>query len=143
MKHVKLFEDFDLDKFLQDPDAEFAKNEDSPELEPGDYVDTYRGHGQLLSMDGEFATVKFTGSNGTIAKVPVFSLKKIKKSSVNTEMPDTSAEIKQLADQITNYVNVIEDDDLESEPAQINSRAALDFLEDIRSEEHTSELQSH
>ena len=51
MKHVKLFEDFDLDKFLQDPDAEFAKNEDSPELEPGDYVDTYRGHGQLLSID--------------------------------------------------------------------------------------------
>lgn len=131
MKHVKLFEDFDLDKFLQDPDAEFAKNEDNPELEPGDYVDTYRGHGQLLSIDGEFATVKFTGSNGTIAKVPVFALKKIKKSSVNTEMPDTSAEVKHLADQITNYVNVIEDDDLESEPAQINSRAALDFLEDI------------
>lgn len=131
MKHVKLFEDFDLDKFLQDPDAEFAKNEDRPELEPGDWVDTYRGHGQLLSIDGEFAKIKFTGSNGTIAKVPVFSLKKIKKSSVNTEMPNTEAEVKQLADQVTNYVNIIEDDDLESEPAQINANSALDFLEDI------------
>jgi hypothetical protein len=131
MKHVKLFEDFDLDKFLQDPDSEFAKNEDNPELEPGDWVDTYRGHGQLLSIDGEFAKIKFTGSNGTIAKVPVFSLKKIKKSSVNTEMPNTEAEVKQLADQVTNYVNIIEDDDLESEPAQINANSALDFLEDI------------
>jgi hypothetical protein len=131
MKHVKLFEDFDLDKFLQDPDAEFAKNEDNPELEPGDYVDTYRGHGQLLSIDGEFAKVKFTGSHGTIAKVPVFAIKKIKKSSVNTEMPDTAAEVKQLADQVTNYVNIVEDDDLENEPAQINATAALDFIEDI------------
>ena len=131
MKHVKLFEDFDLDKFLQDPDAEFAKNEDRPELEPGDWVESYRGKGQLLSIDGDFATVKLTGSAEHIAKIPVFSLKKIKKSSVNTEMPNTEAEVKQLADQVTNYVNIIEDDDLESEPAQINANSALDFLEDI------------
>jgi len=52
MKHVKLFEDFDLDRFLQDPDSEFAKNEDNPELEPGDWVESYRGPGQLLSIDG-------------------------------------------------------------------------------------------
>ena len=132
MKHVKLFEDFDLDRFLQDPDSEFAKNEDNPELEPGDWVESYRGNGQLLSIDGEFARVKLTGSRETIAKVPVFALKKIKKSSVNTEMPDTQGELRQIADQVAQYVNILDgDDDLDSEMSSVNPDAVVNFLQDI------------
>ena len=132
MKHVKLFEDFDLDRFLQDPDSEFAKNEDNPELEPGDWVESYRGNGQLLSIDGEFARVKLTGSRETIAKVPVFALKKIKKSSVNTEMPDTQGELRQIADQVAQYLNILDgDDDLDSEMSSVNPDAVVNFLQDI------------
>ena len=132
MKHVKLFEDFDLDRFLQDPDSEFAKNEDNPELEPGDWVDSYRGPGQLLSIDDEFARVKLTGSRETIAKVPVFALKKIKRSSVNTEMPDTQGELRQIADQVAQYVNILDgDDDLDSEMSSVNPDAVVNFLQDI------------
>ena len=37
MKHIKLFEDFDLDKFLENPDKELS-NDDYPEINIGSWT---------------------------------------------------------------------------------------------------------
>ena len=58
MKYIKIYEDFDLDKFMQDPEAEFQKNEENPEIEPGDYVTSYRGPGQVIDMDDDFIKIE-------------------------------------------------------------------------------------
>jgi len=44
MRYLILFEDFDLDKFLSDPEDYFRDNED--EISIGSYVNSYRGEGQ-------------------------------------------------------------------------------------------------
>ena len=57
MKHIRLYENFDLDAFMKDPDSYFH-NDDSPEIEIGDYVSSYRGVGQVLNMEADFVKVQ-------------------------------------------------------------------------------------
>ena len=70
MKYIKIYEDFDLDKFMQDPESEFQKNEDNPEIEPGDYVTSYRGPGQVIDMDADFIKIELLDSSKKIVRVP-------------------------------------------------------------------------
>ena len=70
MKYIKIYEDFDLDKFMQDPEAEFQKNEDNPEIEPGDYVTSYRGPGQVIDMDDNFTETFVLFISNTLA-IPI------------------------------------------------------------------------
>ena len=49
MKHLKIYEDFDLDKFLEDPEGNIHDDND-PEIGPGDWITSYRGVGLVLEM---------------------------------------------------------------------------------------------
>ena len=53
MKYIKLFEAFDLDKFLDDPNSQMG-NPDSPEIEIGDWTKSYRGIGQVYDIEEDF-----------------------------------------------------------------------------------------
>ena len=126
MKYLKLFEEFDLDRFMENPEAEFDKNSDSPEIEEGDWVSSYRGEGQVLRLDGEMAKVKLTGSKEVIATVPVFALKKIERPA--GKQYNTAEEIDRIHSEISDYVDAILPAD-EEEATLNNPEAAVDYVE--------------
>ena len=126
LKHVMVFEEFDVDKFLEDPEAEFAKNVNNPEIEEGDYVESYRGKGQVLSFDGDFAIVKLDGQNGPTVKVPRANLKKSAPTSIDGPVVDTKEELSKLSKSVQEYV-----DFLEENPDTINLKSATEFLQDV------------
>jgi len=126
MKYLKLFEEFNLDKFLEDPDSQFMKNSDSPEIEEGDWVSSYRGTGQVLRLDGDMARVKLSGSKGAIAIVPMFALKKVDRPS--SKDYDTAGELERIHDTVSDYVNAILPDD--EDTATINNpKSVVDYVE--------------
>ena len=126
MKYLKLFENFDLDKFMEDPDAEFAKNADSPEIEEGDWVTSYRGTGQLLRIEGDMARVKLSGSKEVVAIVPVFALKKVQRP--DGKEYNTAEEIEKIHNEIADYIDAILPAD-EEEATLNNPEAAVDYVE--------------
>ena len=47
-------------------------------------------------------------------------------------MPDTGGELRQIADQVAQYVNILDgDDDLDSEMTSVNPESVVNFLQDI------------
>ena len=128
MKYIKLFEDFDLDKFMQDPDAEFQKNEDNPEIEPGDYVTSYRGPGQVIDMDQDFVKIELLDSSGKIVRVPRDLVTKTKKSEVYHDNRSHADEIAELGEEARQYAEIISPDG--EDPMNVNSESIAGFIED-------------
>lgn len=140
MKHVKLYEEFDLDRFLDNPEKELA-DDNSPEISVGNYVDSYRGKGQVLDIDSDFAKVELHNSKGQIVKVPVFALTKISHEDLtSTGVGDSQAELADLvsqARQYNDYLNSMEDYDNEEDDteefysaSQVNFDTLLAFIQD-------------
>lgn len=121
-----IFEEFDVNQFLENPEAEFAKNANSPEIEEGDYVESYRGKGQVVELSGDFARVQLTGSAGVIVKIPKFSLKKIGVPANAKPQVDSHQELKDMAEAMTEYLGFLEED-----PKAINLKAAEELLQTI------------
>ena len=121
-----IFEEFDVNQFMENPEAEFAKNADSPEIEEGDYVDSYRGKGQVIELNGDFARIQLVGSAGTVVKIPRFSLKKISAPANVNPTIDSHPELKDMAETMTEYLGFLEED-----PKAINLRAAEELLQTI------------
>lgn len=131
MKHVKLYEEFDLDRFLENPEKELA-DDNSPEINVGNYVDSYRGKGQVLDIDSDFAKVELHNSKGQIVKVPVFALTKISHDDLtSTEVGDSQAELADLvsqARQYNDYLDSTEDyDNTEDEESDVYSASQVNF----------------
>lgn len=126
MKYIKLFEDFDLDKFMQDPESHLG-NPDSPEIEEGDWVSSYRGVGQVLKFEGEMARVKLEGSKEVIAIIPVFALKKIQRP--DGKEYNTAQELKRISGEVLNYADAILSDDEEEGVHMNNPEAVVDYVE--------------
>lgn len=124
-KYIKLYEEFDLDQFLANPDAHFGNSAEG-EIEEGDWVESYRGIGMLLKKDEEFGTVELDGSQGKVVKVPLFALKKAKRPE-HRAAQDTQEKLKELADSMSEYVNALHTDD-DSEFLN-NPEAVLDYIE--------------
>jgi hypothetical protein len=139
MKYIKIFEDFDLDKFLENPDKELA-DDNSPEISIGNYIDSYRGKGRVVDMDDSFATVELHNSKGNRVKVPLFALTKISSDTIETtKVGDSKAELAELvsqARQYNDYLNSMEDYDNEEEDdavysaSQVNFDTLLSFIQD-------------
>lgn len=123
-KHTMIFEEFDVNQFMENPEAEFAKNADSPEIEEGDYVESYRGKGQVIELNGDFAKIQLAGSAGTIVKVPRFSLKKTGAPASSKPTVDSHPELQEMAEAMTEYLGFLEED-----PKAINLRAAEELLQ--------------
>jgi hypothetical protein len=78
LKYVKLFEDFDLDKFMEDPESQFHDDSD-PNIVEGDWVTSYRGPAKFLSVLGDMAKVELLNGPRSIVSVPFELLTKITK----------------------------------------------------------------
>jgi len=122
-KHVKVFEEFSADRFLENPEAELASSSDPNEIGERDYVDSYRGKGQVLEIVGDFARVQLEGAEQKIVKIPVFSLKKSSAPTSKVDYKMIRNEIADLADNITSYVSYLEQD-----PTAIDLHSAEDLL---------------
>jgi hypothetical protein len=139
MKHLKLYEEFDLDRFLDNPEKELA-DDNSPEINVGNYVDSYRGKGQVLDIDSDFAKVELHNSKGNVVKVPVFALTKISHEDLtSTSVGDSKAELADLvsqARQYNDYLESTEDYDNDDEEdgvysaSQVNFDTLLAFIQD-------------
>ena len=124
MKHIKLFEDFDLDKFLENPERELA-DDNSTEIGIGNYVSSYRGKGQVIDMDDRFATIQLANSKGQTVKVPVSALTKLSHAEFKlNQIADSQAELSDLVDQAKEFVNYLDSS------SQINFDTLLGFLQD-------------
>lgn len=125
MKHLKLFEDFDPFKFMENPESELQKQEVDSEIQEGDYVDTYRGKAQVLSIDGDFSRVQLLGQSKSIVKVPTDMMTKIKRADVKISSNEESLqEIKEIVADARRYNSIIDD-----EEAVHNIEAVVHFLE--------------
>ena len=122
-KYVKIFEEFDVNRFLDDPEAELAKDAESSEIGEGDYVESYRGKGKVIEIVGDFARLQLDGADGRIIKVPIFSLKKSTESGETVDYQLIRNEISELTDKITSFVSYLEED-----PTAIDLHNAEDLL---------------
>lgn len=128
MKYIKLYEEFDLDRFMQDPDAEFQRNEDNPEIEPGDYVTSYRGAGQVIDMDDDFIKIELLDSSKKIVRVPKDLVTKTKKKEVYHDTKSHADEIAEIAQEVYQYAEIISPDG--EDPMNVNANAIASFIED-------------
>ena len=134
LKHIKLYEEFDLDAFMSNPE-EYFHNDESDEIDLGDYVTSYRGIGQVISMDSDFIKVQLIDGPKSVVKVPSDMAKKIKKKEameIASKLPSTQNELRSLSDELANYIEVItttNDDDTETISG--NPISSVDYLEEI------------
>lgn len=135
MKHVRLYENFDLDAFMKDPDS-FFHNDDSPEIEIGDYVNSYRGVGQVLSMEGDFVKVQLIDGPKTIVRVPRELILKVSKADalqISQSLTNTRSELDLLSSDLQDYLDtmVSTDDEETKEIITGDVEASVKYLEDI------------
>lgn len=135
MKHIKIYEDFDLDKFLEDPNSEFH-DDSNPEIEIGDWVTSYRGPGQLLSIKNDIARVQLISGSSAIILVPFSALNKITKAEaakISKDLPDTQREIKKMATDMEAIMkaSVSDDEETGEEIFTGNLEKTVAYLEDF------------
>ena len=135
MKHIRLYENFDLDAFMKDPDS-FFHNDDSPEIEIGDYVNSYRGVGQVLSMEGDFVKVQLIDGPKTIVRVPRELILKVSKADalqISQSLTNTRRELDLLSSDLQDYLDtmVSTDDEETKEIITGDVEASVKYLEDI------------
>jgi hypothetical protein len=132
MKNLKIYEDFDLDKFMEDPYGNIH-DDDSPEIEVGDYITSYRGIGQVLSIDDPFLRVQLISPSGSTVKIPIENSSKIKKEEAEIAIkntPKTTEEIQKLEKDIEYYMEKIGAYE-EDEVYLNNVDSAMEFLENM------------
>jgi hypothetical protein len=125
MKYLKLFEDFDLDKFLDDPDSQMG-DQDSPEIEPGDWIKSYRGIGQVLDITEDFYRVQLTGSKSAIVNIPKFSATKVGRPEKD-EFSKTIDKMNELIQILDEYIQALAPE--EGEETINNPESVLDYIE--------------
>lgn len=135
MKHIRLYENFDLDAFMKDPDSYFH-NDDSPEIEIGDYVSSYRGVGQVLNMEADFVKVQLIDGPKTIVRVPRELILKVSKADalqIAQSLTNTRQELDGLTSDLQDYLDtmVSTDDDETKEIITGDLEASVKYLEDI------------
>ena len=135
MKHIKIFEDFDLEKFLDDPNSGFH-DDSNPEIEIGDWVTSYRGPGQLLAVNNNIARVQLISASSAVVLVPFEALSKITKeeaTKMSKDLPKTQEEISRMDSEMDSILkaSVSEDDDTGSEIFIGNLDKTISYLEDF------------
>jgi hypothetical protein len=132
MENLKIYEDFDLDKFMEDPYGNIH-DDDSPEIEEGDYITSYRGIGQVLEIGDPFLRVQLINPSKSIVKIPKENVSKIKKEEAELaikRIPKTSEDIERIGNDIEYYLEKIgayDSDDIHLN----NPDSALEFLENV------------
>ena len=135
MKHVKLFEDFDLDKFMEDPESEFHDDSD-PNIVEGDWVTSYRGPAKFLSLSNDMAKVQLINGPGSVVSVPYDALTKINKEEalkMSRNMIDAKSELERMISEIDQILkaSVEEDEETGDEIFIGNEERTVSYLEDF------------
>ena len=134
MKHLKIYEDFDLDKFLEDPAGNIHDDSD-PEISPGDWITSYRGIGQVLEMpksSNGLIRVQLVNSAKSIVQVPLELATKIKKEEAqiaSSRIPQTTKELEGISNDLDSYSEAI--GAYEDNPSINDPESATDFLEEV------------
>jgi hypothetical protein len=134
LKRIKLFEDFSLDKFLENPDSQFH-DDSNPDIVEGDWVNSYRGPGQFISISGDMAKVQLISGSQQIVTVPIGALSKITKAEAteaSRNLPNTKKELSEILSQVKEYAEIsISEDNLGNEEFTGNSKNASKYMEEI------------
>lgn len=131
MKYIKLFEEMELVKR-----DDFQPEEPSNNFKEGDLVDSYRGKGTIIELDGDFAKIQLKNSKDQIVRVPLFALSPIEQADLDQlTIRDTKAELQDMLDSAQHYYDYIKSsaeyaDSDEEMFSQINVESVLDFIED-------------
>jgi hypothetical protein len=134
MKHIRVYEDFDLDKFLEDPEGNIH-DDDDPEINPGDWITSYRGIGQVLEMpksSNGLIKVQLVNSAKSIVQVPLELSTKIKKEEAeiaSSRTPQTTKELEEISNDLDSYSEAI--GAYEDSPSINDPESAVDFLEEV------------
>ena len=134
MKHIRVYEDFDLDKFLEDPEGNIH-DDDDPEINPGDWITSYRGIGQVLEMpksSNGLIKVQLVNSAKSIIQVPLELSTKIKKEEAeiaSSRTPQTTKELEEISNDLDSYSEAI--GAYEDNPSINDPESAVDFLEEV------------
>jgi hypothetical protein len=134
MKHLIIFEDFDLDKFLSSPEEYFHDNED--EIGIGAYVKTYRGNAQIVDETPEFWVVKLMDSSEKNVKVPKESVTKMDKEMAKSikgslsSKSNTKKELDNISDSIDEFMDGSVTDEDGEWKYRGNIQTAMDFMND-------------
>ena len=135
MKYLKLFEDFDLDKFMEDPESQFHDDTD-PNIVEGDWVTSYRGPAKVLSISGEMARVELINGPRSIVSVPFEFLTKITKEEVlklSRNKVDTKKELTTMNQEMEAVLKaaISEDDETGDEIFTGNTEKTISYLEEF------------
>ena len=134
MKYLKIYEDFDLDKFLEDPEGNIHDDND-PEIGPGDWITSYRGIGQVLEMprsSSGLLKVQLVNSAKSIIQVPLEFATKIKKEEAeiaSSRIPQTTKELEDISNDLDLYSESI--GAYEDNPSINDPESATEFLEEV------------
>jgi hypothetical protein len=135
LKHVKLFEDFDLDKFMEDPESQFHDDSD-PNIVEGDWVTSYRGPAKFLSLTNGMAKVQLINGPGSVVSVPYDALTKINKEEalkMSRNMINAKDELDKMGSEMDSILSasVGEDDETGDEIFTGNEEKTVSYLEDF------------
>jgi hypothetical protein len=135
LKHVKLFEDFDLDKFMEDPESQFHDDSD-PNIVEGDWVTSYRGPAKFLSLTNGMAKVQLINGPGSVVSVPYDALTKINKEEalkMSRNMINAKDELDKMDSEMDSILSasVGEDDETGDEIFTGNEEKTVSYLEDF------------
>ena len=135
MKYIKLFEDFDLDKFMEDPESQFHDDTD-PNIIEGDWVTSYRGPAKVLSISGEMARVELINGPRSIVSVPFEFLTKITKEEalkLSRNKVDAKKELTTMNQEMEAVLKaaISEDDETGDEIFSGNMGKTISYLEEF------------
>ena len=136
MRHIKIYEDFDLDKFLEDPSREIHGDDDVIDI--GSYVDSYRGPGQVIDSDGNFWVLQpIASSSDRSFKIPKDSAEKMKLEDVQklvsatSSASNTKAELEKIYSDVEDFMegSISDEDGVWKYRGNLNT--AIEFIEEI------------
>ena len=135
MKHIRIFEDFDLDKFMEDPESQFHDDSD-PNIIEGDWVTSYRGPAKFLSLSNGMAKVQLINGPGSVVSVPYDALTKINKEEalkMSRNMINAKEELDRMNFEMDSILkaSIGEDEETGEEIFIGNDEKTVSYLEDF------------
>jgi hypothetical protein len=120
---------------MKDPESYFH-DDSSPEIVEGDYVNSYRGVGQVLSIDNDFIRVQLIDGPKSIVKVPRELVTKIAKADamqIAQLLTNTRKDLEEISSDLQDYLDTMisTDDDETKEIISGDIESSVNYLESI------------
>jgi len=119
---------------MSDKKSEFHKG-NKDEIREGDWVNSYRGPGQILSVKNGAAKVKLISASSAIVSVPVAEIDKITRVEalkIMRTLPDTKKEIYKMSQEMETIIDfAVDEDDFGNDVFVGNLENLIFYLEDF------------